>query len=117
MAGSAPERSTSDRFCDLFLREAAADAAFAGDAPLNFRRRLHAAVEDDGQLAADVLAGDAAELAGAVGVQREGHGRPAVLVERRPRAAQIAARTPRRPGAPGSRPWCPARRWRRSTRA
>ena len=42
---------------------------------------------------ADVLAGDVAELAAAVGIQREADGRLVVLVDRRPCVAQIAPET------------------------
>ncbi len=86
-AGSQNQREVRD----FFLGEAAGDASVARDAPVDSRRRLHAPVEDDGEIAADVLAGHLAEPRGALGVQREADRRPVVLVERRPRAAQIAA--------------------------
>ncbi len=75
----------------LFLGEAAADAAVARDATLDLRSRLHAAVKDDRELAADVLARHPTELAGAFRIQREGDGRTVVLVERWTGAAQLAA--------------------------
>ena len=75
---------------DLFLGEAAGDPSVARDAPVDSRRGLHLPVEDDGEIAADVLAGHLAEPRGALGVQREAHRRPVVLVERWPRAPQIA---------------------------
>ena len=75
----------------FFLGEAAGDAAVRGDARVDPRRRLHAAVENDGELPADVLAGDLAELASAFRVEREADGRLIVFVERRPGIAQIAA--------------------------
>ena len=56
---------------------------FGRDPPVDARRRLHAAVEHDGELAADVLAGDLAELAAAFVAQREADRRLVVLVERR----------------------------------
>ncbi len=49
-----------------------------------------ALVEHDGEVAADVGAGEVAEPAGAVGLEREAHGRPVVLVEGGPRVAQVA---------------------------
>ena len=81
--------ASSDRSCDFLRREAAADAAFVADAAVDARRRHDAVVEHDGQGAADVLAGDLAELARAFVRQREADGRPVVLVDRRLRAAQI----------------------------
>ena len=68
------------------------DAALGRDAIVDPRRRLHAAIQNDRELAPDVLARDLAELATALGGQRKADGRLVVLVERRPRVAQVAAR-------------------------
>src|SRR6185503_17426122 len=71
--------------------EAAGDAPLALNPRLDARRRLDAAVEDDGELAADVLRRDVAELAPAFVTERKGDGRLVVLVERRPRVAEVVA--------------------------
>ena len=101
---------------DFFGREAAGDAPFRVDLALERRRRLHAAVEDDRQLAADVLAADLAELPAALVAEREADRRPVVLVDRGARVAQVLAGDGRdllhhvvdragvaRPGAAGAR--------------
>ena len=75
----------------FLVREVAGDAAFIVDARLNHRRRLDAAVEDDAELAADVVLREGAELARALLVQREADRGTVVLVERRPRVAQVAS--------------------------
>ncbi len=75
----------------FLVREVAGDAAFIVDARLDDRRRLHAVVEHDAELAADVGLREVAELARALLVQREAHRRTVVLVERRPRVAQVAS--------------------------
>ena len=85
-------RSQDEREILYFLlREGAADAPFRRDARLHRRRGLDTAVEDDRELAADVLARRLPELASAFAVQREADRRPVVLVERRARVAEIAA--------------------------
>ena len=76
---------------DLVRREAAGDAPLGRDPRFDPRRRLDAAVQNDRELAADVLAGHLAELPSAFVVQREAHRGLIVLVDRRPRVAQITA--------------------------
>ena len=58
---------------------------------LDRRRREHAVVEDDGELAADVRLREVAELAGTLLVEREADRRQVVLVERRARVTQVVA--------------------------
>ena len=83
----------------LLRRELAAYAPLAaGDRLLDDRDRLHAAVEDDGEVAADVGPGEGREGPRAVPVQGEPDGRPVELVDRRPGVAQVAARDRRRAG-------------------
>ena len=92
MPDSAPDRRISDRFWTSSLREAAGDPSVGGDARFDARRRLHPAVEDDRELAADVLArSPSPNSRRAVVVQREADRRLIVLVDRRPRVAQILA--------------------------
>ena len=61
------------------------DAAVGCDAVVDARRRLDAAVENDGELASDVFSGDLSELTTALGAQREADGGLIVLVEARAR--------------------------------
>ena len=68
------------------------DAAIGRDLVFEPGRRLHLAVEDDRELAADVLARDLAELAAAFRRQREVDGGLVVLIQARPRVAEIVAR-------------------------
>ena len=75
-AGSAPDRRISDRSAASCCVKRARDPRLGLRNPtLDPRRRLHHAVQDDGELAADVLAGHARELRDAVVVQREAHRR------------------------------------------
>ena len=58
----------------LVDRELAGDhGAAARDALVDPRRRIHAAVEDDREVAADVLLGDVAEALRAARAERDGH--------------------------------------------
>src|SRR4029079_564852 len=68
------------RVLDFSRREAAGDPPFRVDLALERRRRLDAAVEDDRELAADVLAADLAELPAALVAQREADRGTVVLV-------------------------------------
>ena len=130
VAGSAPDRRMSARFCASSCVKPPAIWPSAGDAPVDARRRLHRLVEHDREEAPDVLAGDARERRGARRVQREADRRHVVLVELHARAAQILAGHRRHAanevvGRPAGRPHrpapsalpCPAarrRRWLRS---
>ena len=75
----------------FLVGEAALDDAFVVDAAVDVRRRVDAVVEHDRQLAVDVGRGEVAEPRRAVAVEREADRRTVVLVERRPRVAQVAA--------------------------
>src|SRR5262245_29311400 len=72
-------------------REPAADPPLVGDPPFEPRRRDHAVVEDNRQVAADVLARQLAELLRAVRLQFEVDGRLIVLVETRLGEAKVLA--------------------------
>jgi hypothetical protein len=69
-AGRAPERSVVTRSWTCCWVKLPLDDPLVGDPAVDPRRRHHLAVEDDGEPAADVLAGGLAEAVGAVG--REG---------------------------------------------
>ena len=74
----------------LLLRDPG-DLPAVGDTPLQDRRRLHLPVEDNGELPADILPADVAELARALSVEREAHRRLVELIQRRTGVPQVAA--------------------------
>ena len=75
----------------LLLRKGTGNLPLVGDAPLDGRRREDAVVENNRQLAVDVLLRQLAESPRPVLVQREPHRRQIVLVERGARSPQVAA--------------------------
>ncbi len=83
-----------DEVVGFLGREPAADDAALGpgDAVLDDRGRLDLLVEDDGDLLADVGAGDLLEAGAAVGVEGEGDGRAVPLVGHPADGPQVLAR-------------------------
>jgi hypothetical protein len=72
-------------------REVPLDDPVVGDLALDVRCRLDPLVEDDGELATDVVPRDPAELLGPLGVQEELDGRLVELVLPHPGVLQVAA--------------------------
>ena len=81
-----------DQVLGLLDREPPLDDAAVGDPGVDVRGRLDLAVEDDGQLFADVLAGDLLEAPWPFGVQGEGDGGVVPLVDGAADHAQVLAR-------------------------